>query len=331
MIYKSIVETYRKLEVENNRQEKGEYKIRLDISDIKTDIPIFMGIDSSTDLIFCEVICQEKFLTLFVEQKTVGLEISKTRNSDNSIIRISLKQKEDINRFNLLIADALEVFTFNNSVKNSLTEFNEAIKRWISFLKKDTKKKLMKEEVIGLFGELIILKKLLELKQTGTLNFWKGPLGKTHDFINKSKSLEVKTTSNSLSKTIHISSEFQLDLAEQTYLHLVHIVLDEDLDHPEQMTLNSLVIQIKGMLSSNLQEQFSFLLYQVGFSEEDITKQKYSLNTINIYKVDELFPKIIPSDIHQNLSKVEYQLSLNGLDENRLNNHADIWQHFMDS
>jgi hypothetical protein len=63
---------------------------------------------------------------------------------------------------------------------------------------------------------------------------------------------------------------------------------------------------------------FKLMLRAVGYEFEDSESYEhdvYSVNKINIYRVDNEFPKICGSELSENISNVTYDLNLNGLED----------------
>ena len=68
-------------------------------------------------------------------------------------------------------------------------------------------------EVIGLFGELIVLEHLLNTHSKELFDNWVGPMGNRHDFEFPMNSLEVKTTANIANNEIQVNGLSQIGRA----------------------------------------------------------------------------------------------------------------------
>ena len=82
------------------------------------------------------------------------------------------------------------------------------------------------EELVGLYGELVVLEDLLRVHRA-SVKCWTGPFGGRHDFSGRRFALEVKSTLTRVSKTVHISGIEQLmPPASGSELGLMHLVLE---------------------------------------------------------------------------------------------------------
>ena len=72
---------------------------------------------------------------------------------------------------------------------------------------------LSQEAEVGLFGEMVVLKALLEagVPVEVVLNAWQGPLDGLHDFLIGSGAIEVKTTLSTNGFPATVNSLEQLD------------------------------------------------------------------------------------------------------------------------
>src|SRR5437763_15646474 len=89
-----------------------------------------------------------------------------------------------------------------------------------------------RETVIGLVGELEVLRLLAAHNPVGALDAWRGPSRSVHDFVRDGAELEVKTTTSVDGNFISISNIDQLDPAVVASLHLVVVHAREDSTAP---------------------------------------------------------------------------------------------------
>ncbi|WDM44923.1 PD-(D/E)XK motif protein [Microbacterium luteolum] len=83
--------------------------------------------------------------------------------------------------------------------------------------------------VIGLFGELTVLRDLVAQRGVGAHALWRGPAGHRHDFA-QVNALEVKTYSGTGSPSVTIHGAFQLDPPHGHDLHLISFRVEESVD-----------------------------------------------------------------------------------------------------
>lgn len=89
--------------------------------------------------------------------------------------------------------------------------------------------KLSRQGLIGLFGELTVLRELVAQRGVACLSLWRGPDGHRHDFA-RQNALEVKTFSGSGSPKVTIHGAHQLDPPHGRDLHLVSLRVEESGD-----------------------------------------------------------------------------------------------------
>ena len=89
-----------------------------------------------------------------------------------------------------------------------------------------------RETVIGLVGELEVLRLLAAHNPVGALDAWRGPSKSVHDFVRGGAELEVKTTTSVDGNFVSISNIDQLDPTAITSLHLVVVHAREDSTAP---------------------------------------------------------------------------------------------------
>jgi len=85
---------------------------------------------------------------------------------------------------------------------------------------------LSRQGLIGLFGELTVLRDLVAVRGPAALSLWRGPDGHRHDFAHLN-ALEVKTYSGTGSPKITIHGVYQLDPPHGHDLHLVSLRVEE--------------------------------------------------------------------------------------------------------
>lgn len=100
------------------------------------------------------------------------------------------------------------------------------------------------EALIGLMGELMTLRALINSGLPTSLEAWEGPLNRVHDFRTVGHAIEVKTTLTREGRIVQISNVDQLQPPPDSDLVLRHIRLDHD---PAGFNLEDLV---NGVLSA---------------------------------------------------------------------------------
>jgi hypothetical protein len=227
---------------------------------------------------------------------------------------VSLKESAYYEIFLVLAADLVEILLTAETEKIGYLGFKERMEHWRDFLRLSKSRTLTYEEEIGLFGELVILEKILSVNsKIEVLSAWKGPLGKSHDFIRPSISFEIKTSPLKKKALINISSEFQLDGKN---LFLGFIVIDDTIDSEANKSIPDLIETIQKLLPEDGLDLFKGLIKSAGYKETESEKyknRKYAVSSISFYEVSDTFPRITPSKINPNVSDVRYKLNVGGL------------------
>nr|WP_246286142.1 PD-(D/E)XK motif protein [Microbacterium pseudoresistens] len=85
---------------------------------------------------------------------------------------------------------------------------------------------LSRQALIGLFGELVVLREVVRLRGTDAVSLWRGPQGHRHDF-SQLNALEVKTYGGTGSPKVTIHGAYQLDPPSGHELHLLSLRVEE--------------------------------------------------------------------------------------------------------
>ena len=202
----------------------------------------------------------------------------------------------------------------------SSRSFVETFHKWSEFFHDERSERLSNEVVKGLFGELFILKGLLEnteaIEINHVLSAWVGPYDEIHDFSFDEKDIEVKTKDNK-KLDVRISSEFQLESVLDKPLELIVVSLEGDYVNGE--ALSDLVGEIRQQVANKLGDP-SILF-------ETLKQKKLSLKNIGDYdnyrfKVVEKdiynclmngFPRLVKSELPDSIVNIQYSLNTSTL------------------
>lgn len=171
---------------------------------------------------------------------------------------------------------------------------------------------ISREVVIGIVGELQILRVLVERSPEG-IQCWAGPNGSVHDFVRGGRAIEVKATSSVDGNSVRISNLDQLDPGTVADLHLVVVHLKESAD---AMSIDDRVAELidLGVPAIELEQRLGLLGYVVGMSDSVATR--FEVRGVRWWVVDEEFPGLRASDIDpvrlRSVGHVSYDLMLAG-------------------
>ncbi len=191
------------------------------------------------------------------------------------------------------------------------------------------------EGIIGLYGELYVLLKILEQNQF-LLTSWKGWQGFKWDFLNNSLAFEIKTAIKTKIPKCKISSLDQLKQPDDGELFLIYIPLFKE----EQRGLSFKEIKKKIESITSRPHQFNDILKKFGLNPEDESSYKqiesYAIkeDELKIYKVGENFPRITDNSFRDSLPdsifNVSYSLDLINItvDYTSINDFIDVLKKF---
>lgn len=250
----------------------------------------------------------------------------KARGFEKENIRLEYQKSKGYLILELLNDDYLEVFndlilSIYHKIKNvtkdskSSSVFLELLYSWGEFFLRLDNKRLSEEEIRGLWGELFILRDILNSERDGSVNevisSWKGPYKQTHDFELGGKSLEVKTKYTSR-KVVSISSAKQLEEIGGKDLHLVIVSLRKS---EEGLSLEDLAFDIKKNINLSSSD-LSIFLKALSTLNLDLKKLKqfdayrFVEEGVNFYDcLVDGFPRLtLNSNLPPAVSSVKYDL-----------------------
>lgn len=167
--------------------------------------------------------------------------------------------------------------------------------------------------VRGLIGELYVLKTFCvpAYGSAHSVTGWIGPLHADRDFEYENKWIEVKTAP--LNKdSISISSFDQLDIDKPGDLIICRLE-NASASDPQAITLNSLVHTIDALLR---EDDYALSLFHVrltlnGYKDSDESADgAYTVHSLEVYRVDDDFPRVRRCQIPEAIAGGEYILSI---------------------
>ena len=219
---------------------------------------------------------------------------------------------------NLIFEKYLPLFFINNSSVNLTTKelmkkLNEI--REFSKLINSSKKTMSKEQVIGLYGELLFFNELIKKgeKKNQIVYSWQLEGNRHNDFILSNEEYEIKTTTNPSSQVVHISSEYQLFSFNRSKVFLNHKVLKKD---KLGTSLDNLINEIKIKLLDDRFANFMFsrkLLTYGYISCENSKNIFYKEISSKLFPINKDFPKLTIDEIPRKTSDIKYKIDLSNV------------------
>ena len=231
--------------------------------------------------------------------------------------QLVLQADDELYEGYLLLADIVAEFStqkdLGRAVAQSTSKFADLI---------ETEALLSNEKQLGLLGELLVLRELIEWTSLDAVRFWQGPVGAEHDFVLNSLDLEVKTTISER-RQHKIGSIQQLIASPGRELHLVSVQLTRA-SSSGGFSLRDVVSETANSIGPN-ETQFFEGLNRVGWRSRHshLYSDKYSLRSDTlVFTVNDSFPRLVPSslnlhpDLEPRISDIEYRLNLENLEPN---------------
>ena len=189
---------------------------------------------------------------------------------------------------------------------------SDTLSKWKKFFALNSDVIMSEQLQEGLYGELLVLKKLIFNFGDEAVSYWSGADKETHDFYVNGSAIEVKTTSAKSNEKIRISGEHQLNPkdVENTLFLYVNMVRKSRSDGT---TLPEIIKSIHSGLSEPYKSLFEEKLFKYGYisSCEERYMLGFHLRSHQTYKVEEKFPNIVPDNLDNGISEVTYSLDLN--------------------
>jgi hypothetical protein len=200
--------------------------------------------------------------------------------------------RPDLNElFDILIADILNAVT--QTTGNPALECRLVLERWRELLAQSRGAKLGLEALIGLFGELSCLLRILRLNPAA-LKVWRGPEKGRHDFLGETCALEVKTRLSRRGRFCEIHGVEQLEPPTGLDLYLAILRIEESGDVGQSVPDILEDIFQTGISRRDLADA----LAKAGYDLRDSTEyrnRRFSIVEELIYHIENEFPRIVNS------------------------------------
>lgn len=241
----------------------------------------------------------ERFNNIIMKDKTYvfnGKEIN--------LLVLLLENSKSLNEFTKIAED----FVSGNINRRKLLCDNPY--EWWETWKNLIGNKSVDNEIYTLLAELLIYKYIYDKDKTAIWNTLNTP---THDIETDIASYEVKSTLKKYETKINVSSEYQLKQGTNP-IYLFFVRLEESLDG---FSLEDLLNQF----DKNKKEDLEDILSKIPkLDETHLRTAKYKVLEVLKYNIDDEFPllNINYDNIPSNIKHIQYELSLDGLDCERI-------------
>lgn len=290
---------------------------------LPADRPVYVAVDSR----------RRRHLLIQVPDATAPVTQRETRSLEVATARFQVGSNPEALYVDMICTDSAQHATFSAIAQDLIRSLGQspgplrdtilsALGRWRAFWTVKTAG-MIREEALGLFGELWFLRRWLGTLDSGTMKRWQATASARHDFQWPSASIEVKTAmTQSASAPVHwIASLEQLADPEQGKLYLFSLQVCDDALAAN--TLHSLVASLTADLQPDFPAlcEFNDKLAARGYSPADQQAPARPLRILaeRLYQIDAQFPRLIreafgPQGVPQGVTSVSYQLDLAGCD-----------------
>ena len=172
--------------------------------------------------------------------ETLTLDVPKPHTKH---ISICLQDAGDINIFTTVCSDIADTLENIGKPENRTIELQKCLDGWTDFFEKYGSEGLSKKAQRGLYGELMLLERLIQEGMTNrkAVESWQGNAPSYYDFENEGNVIEVKTTIGKEPRKVWINNERQLDndglKSLKLYVLSLHPVESGARTLPEQVEL----------------------------------------------------------------------------------------------
>lgn len=215
--------------------------------------------------------------------------------------------------FAVLCEDVAVAAASASSPRQALRDWTGRLHVWQAFMALHGASGLSQAAVLGLIGELLILRDEL-IPCAGVraaLELWTGPRGEPNDFALPGGFLEVKSTSRQSPEVMEIANVAQLDDSRGSIL-LAHVRLRPD---PGGLTLPQLVREIRSTVVEQAAERvvyFHDLLMAAGYVEAqaDLYGSGYTPDRTDFFRVEGDFPRVTREELRLGVRNCSYSIDV---------------------
>jgi len=223
-----------------------------------------------------------------------------------------------LDRFTMMALDVIATVNGGNTTAEDrlFQLFLARIRAWQDFMRRGTDTTLGAEAEIGLFGELVFLRSVMDagLPSTVAIEGWFGPLNGIQDFVLGGGAIEVKTTIAATGFPAMIGSLDQMDdsARQPLFLAAVRIRLD-----PSGMSLPAFIEDTRAFLREDpaAQHMLNIKLIHAGYLDavSEHYKRTFAHVSTKVLRVEEGFPRLTRANVPAQIIAARYDLDIDGI------------------
>jgi hypothetical protein len=234
---------------------------------------------------------------------------------DHLVVALARRTGASLEFFGMMADDLVRLLDgcATEAEERVLRRFLARIRAWQDFMDRRKECMLPEESEQGLFGELVMLERMIEsgVPAGSIFDAWQGPVDSLQDFMLGTGAIEVKTTLSAGGFPATISSLEQIDesLRQPLFVAAVRLALD-----PSGTTLPAMADIIRGKLRGNLAalELFEVRLIQAGLLPTATARYKRRFLHVSsaIFAVQGDFPRLTRANVHPAIRKARYEIDI---------------------
>lgn len=213
--------------------------------------------------------------------------------------------------FSIICCDLGEASSVAETEGGAIRIFVIRLSRWAELLRRRRTNELSFNERLGLLGELNML--VWAIDECGidaplAIRGWRGPDGDSNDIGLNNVRVEVKAQLSTQRQSLKISSLDQLNWDGRNLFVAVNRFCPSD----EGLSLKSLSSTVSSRLATNKRGlmEFQRKLIVAGYdTDASYAEETFKLERLSIYRVEEDFPRLVPSNVPLGITKVSYEIA----------------------
>lgn len=239
-----------------------------------------------------------------------NLDVIAESHDEEFKILLVVRNKELQDKFTVMCFDIAESSKESLSSIEALIKVAKSLSRWADLFKISNSSRLKMNQAIGLWGEIKILRDLIEENIESAdivVRGWRGPNGDQKDIGFNRRRIEIKTQLSTKKSELAISSLAQLDDNDE----MLMIVLNRVSPSDDGYSILDLVKITLDLIRENKEATLDFKrkIILAGYDDtDDQCKAKYALNEMLIYRVSETFPRLIPRNVPIGITSAQYSI-----------------------
>jgi hypothetical protein len=252
-----------------------------------------------------------------------GFSVCRVRSlaldSDFQWLSVVRSPGSNVDFFTMMAGDVTGILNQTGHVlggPRTATLFLQRVTAWQEFMAREGATRLGSEAEIGLFGELVTLRSIVDagVPPAQTVSAWAGPIV-LHDFTFAAASLEVKTTLMKERFPAHVFCLEQLDDIPGRQLYVVAVRLCET---GSGMTLIEFARALRDRLAPwpEAQALFGTRLMVGGLNEADADDyvRRFAVSSMSAIPVDSVFPRLARSTTRSEILSARYEVDLTNVE-----------------